>query len=246
MEGGIAGTRDVAYFSQAMIQYHKPNYVKEYYRDIFLYDDIYRWLTYADEYQEGQKPIESANREISLHVQTSPDFSFYKRYQFFKTAEEFKQKVVESSQLARLDVGAVYKKSSQTKMDRARTVDWREFVIDIDLDLYDQIRTCCRGKTCCKLCWKLVEVAQKVVIETLKKDFGFTKILWLFSGQRGVHAWVCDLRARIMDAMVRKSIISYLTLAKYNHKSRRLTYSKVRENFEVLLLMISNSHLLKS
>lgn len=232
MEGGIATPRDVAVYSQAMIHYHKANYIKEYYRDIFPYDDIYRWLTYADEYQDGQQPIEFANREISLQVLVTPDFSFYARYQFFKTAEEFKQKLVDSGQLGRLDVGAVYKKSLLTKINPVRTLNWREFVIDIDLDLYDQTRTCCRGKTCCKLCWKLVEVSQMVVIETFKKDFGFKKILWMFSGQKGVHAWVCDPRARIMDAAVRKGIISYLTLAKYNLKSRKLTYSKVRHNFD--------------
>jgi DNA primase catalytic subunit len=38
--------------------------------------------------------------------------------------------------------------------------------------------------------------------------------MWVFSGRRGVHCWVSDARARQMSLSARKSIVSYLEVAK--------------------------------
>ena len=52
----------------------------------------------------------------------------------------------------------------------------------------------------------------------MRKDFGFKEILWVFSGRRGVHAWVADDRAFKLDTRGRNAIIGYLTpLTKMNH-----------------------------
>lgn len=75
---------------------------------------------------------------------------------------------------------------------------------------YDDVRTCCQGKTTCVRCWKLLLVAIEIVSECLTQDFGFNTFMYVFSGGRGIHIWVCDERARMMSDSLRKSIVDYL------------------------------------
>jgi DNA primase small subunit len=111
--------------------------------------------------------------------------------------------------------------------DKKAVAEEREYVIDIDMNDYDSIRTCCSGASMCQSCWRYISAAQKVLEPSLKDDFGFRHILWVFSGRRGVHAWVCDERARVMDNNIRSSVTEYLSLAISNEKSDRMVKDAV-------------------
>mgnify|MGYP002264734564 FL=1 len=58
-----------------------------------------------------------------------------------------------------------------------------------------------------------------VVLKTiLTKEFGFKHILYVFSGRRGVHIWVCDKSARELTDSQRKAIVDYPSFSKINQK----------------------------
>lgn len=120
----------------------------------------------------------------------------------------------------RIDIGAIFDgdvKNNKNKVD-GLTINpvEREFVIDIDLTDYDHIRTCCSGKRLCDKCWTYVKAAHKVLKHILDKSFGFKHILWVFSGRRGIHAWVCDESARFMSKKVRKAVTEFLNFTLSN------------------------------
>lgn len=72
-------------------------------------------------------------------------------------------------------------------------------------------RSCCKGAKLCSRCWAFINVAVKVLGGALRDDFGFQHVLFVYSGRRGMHAWVCDEAARKLDNSARAAVAEYLS-----------------------------------
>jgi DNA primase small subunit len=145
-------------------------------------------------------------------------------------------------------VGAVYSEGPNNKISKSiHDVDWikRELIFDLDLTEYDEVRPCsCRGKNqLCDLCWELVKTAALWINDTLIEDFGINhnNITWVFSGRRGVHAWITEEESAVLNNEQRTSIIDYLTLFKGTGSEARLISDPIE--YPVNLRVRINTHI---
>jgi DNA primase small subunit len=196
------------------IQEFSIDLLRVYYSRLFPYDAMFDWLSY------GNDPKRTDNSSIDKGYFPKREWSFtieddiYIRYQSFKDKSEFTA-AIQKRQPHKIDIGAVFtafpKDHGSVKPELFNPVE-RELVFDIDMTDYDDIRTCCTGANICLKCWPYMTMAVKVVDKALRDDFGFNNILWIYSGRRGVHCWVCDPEARSLNNEARAAIVDYLSV----------------------------------
>ncbi|KAJ5538436.1 DNA primase small subunit [Penicillium pulvis] len=178
-----------------------------FYQRLFPFRYLFQWLNH------GIVPTrEFGNREFALTLQNDA----YLRYQSYPTADLFRKDILKMNP-SRFEIGPVYSTNPRDRKTlrggQMKPVS-KELVFDIDMTDYDDIRTCCSGASICAKCWAFVTMAIKVIDAALREDFGFEHILWVYSGRRGAHAWVCDPRARNMPDDRRRAIAGYLEIVK--------------------------------
>lgn len=84
-------------------------------------------------------------------------------------------------------------------------------------------------------------VAIDILNRALREDFGFKHIFFVFSGRRGVHAWVCDDKARKLSDDARSAIANYLSVYKGQEKGMAKlstgieSHPFISKSYEVLL-----------
>ncbi|MFW9993288.1 MAG: DNA primase catalytic subunit PriS [Candidatus Odinarchaeota archaeon] len=178
--------------------------LKKYYEEEFKPDRLLQVIS-----RENFHNREFGYQDIDKH---------FNRNISFESVEELVSFLIEKTPTA-FYAGAVYSDRPSKDMP-IHKLTWqkREFVFDIDLDMYDTARTCgCKGADqLCEICWEHVKTASYFIDDTLRRDFGIKNqdIQWVFSGRRGVHAWVKDPKFSYFNQDVRSAIIEYMSLIK--------------------------------
>ncbi|XP_058095980.1 uncharacterized protein LOC131241248 isoform X2 [Magnolia sinica] len=198
-------------------------YLKVYYGKLFPHAEIFKWMMYGNDGKHPAcDPSYFGRREFSFTL----DNDIYLRFQSFNNAAELESSIKEKCPF-KIDIGPVYSVDPAKRHAYAQGGNnvfmpvERELVFDIDMSDYDDVRYCCSGADVCLECWPLMTIAIKVMDIALRDDFGFNHILWVYSGRRGVHCWVCDGRARRLTNEQRAAIADYFRVYKGNENSSK-------------------------
>ncbi len=199
------------------------------------YDSLFNWLSYGNDPTRNSNVIDKTyfpKREWSFTIEDD----IYIRYQSFKDKNEMIA-AIQKRQPHKIDLGAVFtappKDHLTVKPELFKTQE-RELVFDIDMTDYDDIRTCCTGANICHKCWPYMTMAVKVIDRALREDFAFKHILWIYSGRRGVHCWVCDPSARQLSNDARTAIVSYLSIENSEEFESGKIHPMMRRAFSIM------------
>ncbi|KAJ0965098.1 hypothetical protein J5N97_026236 [Dioscorea zingiberensis] len=163
------------------------DYLKVYYGKLFPCADMLKWMSYGN----ACDPSFVGQREFSFTLEND----IYLRYLSFNSVTEFENSIKKECPF-KIDIGPVYSVDVRHAYAQGGgfTPVERELIFDIDMSDYDDVQYCCSGVDVCSACWPLMTIAIKVIDTTLRDDFGFNHILWVYSGRRGVHCWVINLQ----------------------------------------------------
>jgi DNA primase small subunit len=179
---------------------------------------MYKWLAYGN---DGKHPQSDATFFQRREFCFTLDGDIFVRYQSFKDCQEM-QTAIRDRCPAKIDIGPVYNVDPQRRAAYAASKGFlpqeRELVFDIDLTDYDDVRTCGKEGHICTKCWPLMAAAVAILDRGLREDFGFEHILFVYSGRRGVHAWICDERARKLTDEQRAAVANYFAVYKGQEK----------------------------
>ncbi|KAI1645137.1 prim-pol domain-containing protein [Daldinia loculata] len=181
-----------------------PEIMRMFYQRFFPWRYLFQWLNHSP-----TPTNDFGHREFAFTLQGD----IYSRYNSFPSADLLRKDVLRLLP-SRFEIGPVYTTNPRDRKTLRNLNSFKplskELCFDIDLTDYDDIRTCCDKANICNRCWQFITMAIKVVDVALRDDFGFKHIMWVYSGRRGAHAWVCDKKARTMDDQKRRAIAGYL------------------------------------
>ncbi|KAJ4135931.1 p48 polypeptide of DNA primase [Fusarium equiseti] len=221
-------------FDAMSLKASDPEVMRSFYQRLFPWRYLFQWLNHSP-----TPTNDFGNREFAFTLQNEA----YLRYQSFPTADTLRKDVLRLMP-SRFEIGPVYTTNPRDRKTLRNSSAFKplakELCFDIDLTDYDDIRTCCDKANICNKCWQFMTMAIKVVDVALREDFGFKHIMWVYSGRRGAHAWVCDKKVRSLDDQKRRAIAGYLEVVRGGAQSgkkvnvRRPLHPHLARSLEIL------------
>ncbi|KKA26171.1 hypothetical protein TD95_003598 [Thielaviopsis punctulata] len=189
-----------------------PFVMRLFYERLFPFKTLFQWLNHSPIPSNDMK-----HREIAMTLNGPGGAEFYKRYLSYTSAEHLKKDVILQIP-TRFEIGPIYSTDPRDRKSLPNPAAFKpiakELCFDIDLTDYDEIRTCCDKANICQKCWAFMTMSVKVLDVALREDFGFKHIMWVYSGRRGIHCWVCDKSARTLNDQQRRAIASYFDVVR--------------------------------
>ncbi|KAI8631847.1 prim-pol domain-containing protein [Xylariaceae sp. FL1651] len=215
-----------------------PELLRMFYQRLFPFRYLFQWLNHSP-----TPTNDFGHREFALTILDAAGEEIYLRYQSYPTSDLIRKDIISKLPL-RFEIGPVYTTNPRDRKTLRNQSSFKpiakELCFDIDLTDYDDIRTCCDKANICTKCWQFMTMAIKVIDTALREDFGFKHIMWVYSGRRGAHAWVCDKKARVMNDQKRRAIAGYLEVIRGGSQSgkkvslKRPLHPHIRRSLDLL------------
>ena len=186
-----------------------------FYKKCYPFDAVFRWAnansTTLPQHREYSFIFEAKSNQAPANAQDYVPESkklIFSRYKSFDNAEDLKYEITRQAPI-RFELGACYQHRPSKGHYRMSPRE-KEIVIDIDANDYDDVRTCaCKGKKdMCVSCWLFIESAMESIETIITGYYGLRDILWFFSGRRGVHCWISDMRAKCVPDQERVIMVN--------------------------------------
>ena len=180
----------------------------EYYAKHYPYEQLVKLLT-----RNGD---DLANCEFALDGKTASGDKLYKRYVSVRNAAELRAAVSRFPGIRAFHFGAFYSHgSSKEAVKSGESVPSRR-VLSFDVDLTDLEFLDLKdadGQVSAEMCDKAYPVsaaAAYILRRVLHRAFGYTELLIVYSGRRGVHVHVFDEKAMTLSDEARTAVLDFV------------------------------------
>ena len=185
-----------------------PLTAAEYYAHHYPYEKLVKLLT-----RHGDK---LSDCEFAIEGKTDKGDKLYRRYVSVRGPSELRDAVSRFPGVKAFHFGAFYSEGSvKEAVKSGESVPVRR-VLSFDIDLTDLEFLALKddeGSVSAEKCdaaYPVSAAAAYIVRTVLQKAFGFSEILIVYSGRRGVHVHVFDEKAMALDDEGRSSILAYV------------------------------------